>query len=404
MSEHDSALPLQGILVADFTKFMAGPTCTQYLSDLGAEVVKIEDRERGDDQRGMPPFIGTDGAMFMSLNRNKQSVALDLKSPQGQEVARRLVARADVMVESFATGVAERLKLGYEDVSALNPRLVYCSVSGFGRDGPLGRRPGFEIVAQAYTGMMTTTGEPGGGPLRIGFSPLDQTTGIHAANGILAALLKRVQTGKGTRVEVSLYETALAFMGWHAQHHWTTGELPEGSGSGHASLCPYQAFQAADGPLIIAVGSDNLWRKLCDVAGLAEYKDDPRFRTNSERVKRYAETVALVQATVEKRTTGEWTEVLGEAGIPCSPVNTLDVVLNHEHTRARGMVMEYDHPVGGRMKTVAHPVKLAGVPRQVRSAPPLHGQHTEQVLQRLGYDKEEIDALRTQGIAGPRNA
>jgi crotonobetainyl-CoA:carnitine CoA-transferase CaiB-like acyl-CoA transferase len=395
-----NALPLKGIVVADFTKFMAGPTCTQYLSDLGAEVIKMEDREGGDDQRGMPPFVGTDGGMFLSLNRNKQSVALDMKTPEGRAVAHKLIGRADVLVESFATGVAGRLGLGYDALQKLNPRLVYCSISGFGRDGPLGPLPGFELMMQAFTGMMTTTGEPGGGPLRIGFSPLDQTTGIHAANGILAALLLRGQTGQGSYLEVSLYETALAFMGWHAQNHWITGELPQGSGSGHASLCPYQAFHASDGPLVLAVGSDNLWRKFCDAAGLDDYKDDPRYRANSERVKRYAETVALVQRAVGQRKVDEWMTILEAAGIPCSPVNTLDAVLNNEHTRARGMVMDYTHPIGGAMKTVALPVKLGNMPREVRSAPPLHGEHTESVLENLGYAPDEIEALKAKGIVG----
>lgn len=395
-------LPLAGVTVADFTKFMAGPTCTQYLSDLGADVIKIEDRETGDDQRGMPPFVGTDGAMFLSLNRNKKSIALDLKSADGRAIAGEIVAKADVMVESYATGVAGRLGLGYEDMRALNPSLVYCSISGFGRDGPLGSRPGFELMMQAYTGMMNTTGEPEGGPLRIGFSPLDQTTGIHAANGVLAALVSRGKTGQGSYLEVSLYETALAFMGWHAQAYWMTGELPRGSGSGHASLCPYQAFNASDGPIVLAVGSDNLWRKFCDAVGLAGYKDDPRYQTNSERVKRYAETVSLVQGAIAGRTVEAWMAVLSEAGIPCSPVNTIAAVLDHEHTQTRGMVMSYTHPVGGAMKTVAHPVKFDELRREVRSPPPLHGEHTQSVLYGLGYSTEEIERLRARGVAGRR--
>ncbi|MES2363269.1 MAG: CoA transferase [Pseudomonadota bacterium] len=398
-------LPLDDIVVVDFTKLIAGPLCTQYLGDLGAEVTKIEDCERGDDLRGMPPFVGTDGAMFFCMNRNKRSVALNLKSPEGLQLALQLIEKADVLVESYGTGVTERLGIGQAEMRKLNPRLVYCSVSGFGRDGPLGSRPGFELMMQAYSGMMMTTGEADNGPLRIGFSPLDQTTGIHAATGIIAALRMRDRTGKGTYIEASLFETALAFMGWHAQAYWMNGALPERPGSGHGSLCPYQAFLATDGYILLAVGSDSLWRKFCDVLGLQSFRDDPRFNTNANRVANSGETVALVQGVIRTQNVETWMKVMNSAGIPASPVNNIAQALADPQTDARHMVMNYDHPVGGAMKAVAYPVLFEGVERKITRPPPLHGEHTDAVLTELGVGRDALAALHNEGVVGvPRRS
>lgn len=397
----ETDLPLGDIVVADFSKLIAGPTCTQILGDLGARVIKLEERDGGDDLRGMPPFVGTDGAMFMAMNRNKRSLALDLKSDAGRDVAMRVVAGADVLVESFGTGVAERLGIGHEAMRERFPRLVYCSISGFGRTGPLGPRPGFELMMQAYSGMMMTTGEVGGGPLRIGFSPLDQTTGIHAATGIVTALRRRDRTGQGSYVEASLFETATSFMGWHAQAYWLTGLLPDRPGSGHGSLCPYQAFIASDGYLLIAAGSDGLWRKLCDALDLPDSKDDPRLCTNADRVANRALTVGLVQERIATRTAAEWMDVMLAAGIPASPINNVDTAVADPQVAARGMVMDYQHPVGGPMRSVAYPVLHDGVPREVRHPPPLHGEHTGLILAELGYGPEAIAAMQSDGIAGP---
>ena len=393
-------LPLDDILVLDFTKLIAGPLCTQYLGDMGADVIKIEDRERGDDLRAIPPFVGADGAIFFCMNRNKRSIALDLKTPEGLDIALQLIARADVLVESYGTGVTERLGIGHVAMRELNPRLVYCSVSGFGRSGPLGPRPGFELMMQAYSGMMMTTGEADSGPLRIGFSPLDQTTGIHAATGIVAALRMRDRSGKGSYLETSLFETALAFMGWHAQAYWMTGALPERPGSGLGSLCPYQAFMASDGYILLAVGTDLLWRKFCDAVGLEAYRDDARFRTNPDRVANAAETIALVQGVIAARSVDAWMEVMSAAGIPASPVNGIDRALADPQAAARHMLMDYVHPVGGAMKAVAHPVLFEDKERFVRRPPPLHGEHTEAVLRELGIDDQALEALRRMGAVG----
>lgn len=391
-------LPLQDLTVVDFTKLIAGPLCTQYLGDMGANVIKVEDCEHGDDLRGMPPIAGNDGAMFYGMNRNKRSIALDLKSSQGLEIAKRFILKADVLIESFGTGVAERLGIGQTAMRELNPRLVYCSVSGFGRSGPSGHRPGLELMMQAHTGLMMTTGEPGNGPLRIGFSPLDQTTGIHAVSAVLAALRLRDRTGKGTYVEVSLLETAMGFMAWHAQTYWMTGELPAQPGSGHESLCPYQAFATSDAFILLAIGSDRLWRKLCEAVRLPAYADCPKFKTNASRVANREETVQIVQQALIQKTAREWAEIFVEAGIPCSLVNNIATALDDPQVDARNIVMEYEHPVTGLTKAIAYPVLFEGGAREVRTPPPRHGEHSRELLrQELEMADHEIDLLIASG-------
>ena len=287
--------PLAGKRVLDFTKVLAGPLCTQYLSDLGAEVIKIEPTEVGDETRRWPPFRQGQGAVFLSVNRNKHSLAVDLKTPEGQAVVRRIARTADIAIESFGTGVAERLGIDYAALKAEKPDLVYCSISGFGRTGPRAGSPGYDVILQAFSGVMSLTGEPGGGPIRSPISPIDQTTGMHALSGILAALLHRDQTGEGTYLEVSLFETAVGFLGYNLQSFWERGVQPEKCGSGHESLCPYQAFEASDAPMMIGIANDNLWRRFCRAVGREELIDDPRFRTNPDRVANFDVTVGLVQ-------------------------------------------------------------------------------------------------------------
>ena len=401
--------PLSGIRVLDFSKVLAGPLCGQWLGDLGAEVVKIEPPEAGDDTRGWPPFRegpgGRAGAVFLSANRNKRSLALDLKTPEGQAAARRMAAEADVVIESYATGVAERLGIGADALCAANPRLVHCSISGFGRTGPLAKGLGYDVILQAFSGIMAMTGERGGGPIRSPFSPIDQSTGMHAYSGILAALLERGRTGRGCRLEVSLFETAAALLGYNLQIYWEKGVLPEKSGSGHESLCPYQAFEASDGPVLIGIASDNLWRRFAAGIDRPELAEDPRFRTNADRVRHFADTVALVQGIAATRTVAEWVEFCGRIGIPCAAINTLLEMLEHPHTAARGIVLDYEHPALGPLKTMAQPIQFDGQPRKVASPPPLLGEHSAQVLAGYGFTAGEIAALRAAGaIRGPGDA
>ena len=390
--------PLAGIRVLDLTKVLAGPLCTQYLGDMGADVVKIEPCAIGDDTRRWPPFRAETGAVFLSCNRNKRSLAIDLKTPEGQAVIHKLAAKADVVIESYGTGVADRLGIDYATLRALNPRLIYCSISGFGRTGPLSHALGYDVILQAFGGIMGITGHEGGEPIRSPFSPIDQTTGLHALTGIMAALMQRGQTGEGAQLEVSLFETALAFLGYTFQVFWEKGTLPEKCGSGHESICPYQAFEAADKPILIGIANDNLWRRFCQAVGRDDLAADPRFRTNPDRVKHRPETVGLVQEIVRTRDCDAWLALLTGLGVPCAPINTLAEVLAHPHTAARGVVLDYDHPVLGPLKTIAQPIQFNGEARGIKSAPPMHGQHSRAILAELGYGAEEIDGMAEAGI------
>ena len=392
-----SRAPLRGIRVLDLTKVLAGPLCTQCLADLGAEVIKLEPPGGGDETRHWPPRRGSEGAVFLSVNRNKRSIAVDLKTPDGQQVFRRLAATADVVVESFGTGVVERLGIDYPAVRRLRPDIVYCSISGFGRSGPLRDAPGYDVILQAYSGIMAMTGETGSGPVRIPISPIDQATGMHAHAAILAALFERKTTNQGCLIEVSLYESAIALLGYCLQIFWEKGTIPEKAGSGHESLCPYQAFETADQPILLGIANDRLWAKFCAEAGLPGAAEDPRFRTNPARVAHAAETVGLVQAALRTRPCQEWVAAMRRAGVPCAPINTLADLMADPHAAARGMFLEYDRPGMGTLRTVAYPVTLDGGKMPVRSPPPALGQHTGPVLRELGYSDAELAAMQASG-------
>ncbi|WP_200808649.1 CaiB/BaiF CoA transferase family protein [Tistlia consotensis] len=390
--------PLDGVKVLDFSKVLAGPLCTQYLADMGADVVKVEPVDTGDETRGWPPFREGFGAVFLSANRGKRSLALDLKTEPGRALAQRLAALADVVVESFGTGVVERLGIDEATLRAANPDLVYCSISGFGRSGPMKEAPGYDVILQAFSGIMSLTGEEGGPPVRSPISPIDQSTGFHALSGILAALYGRAHGGGGRRVEVSLFETAVGLLGYNLQSFWQRGSQPERCGSSHESLCPYQAFEAADGPVMIGVANDGLWRRFCAVAGLEDVVEDPRFRTNAARVEHRAETIACVQAAVARQPVAFWDAELAKVKVPCAPINSLRQMLDHPHTAASGIVLDYDHPIAGPLKSVAQPVRFSGVERGVTRPAPALGQHSDEVLRDLGLSTEEIDALSAQGV------
>lgn len=396
-----SASPIAGVKVLDLSKVLAGPLCAQYLGDMGAEVIKVETQD-GDETRGWPPFRGNagedaTGTVFLSANRNKRSIAVDLRSREGLSVVHRLAQQADVVIASFGPGVAEKLQVDAATLRALNPRLVYCSISGFGSVGPMRDGKGYDVILQAFCGMLSITGERDGPPVRSPFSPVDQATGLHALAGVLAALFERTRTGTGALVEAALFDSATGFLGYFLQAFWERGSEPERPGSGHESLCPYEAFDASDAPLILGVANDALWRAFCGLTGLAAFAQDPRFRTNADRVAHRAETVALVRAVLLQRPRDEWIRVLGAAGIPCSPLHALGELSQHPHTRASGMVFDYEHPQLGPLRGVAQPLRFDGERPSQRCPPPLHGQQGRALLHEAGYSPEQIQALVDAG-------
>lgn len=385
--------PLKGLKVVDLSKVLAGPLCGQYLGNLGAEVIKVEPIGMGDDTRQWLPQMQGQSATFLAVNHNKQSLAVDLKSPQGRAVVHRLVADADIVLQGFGAGTAEKLGVDYATLSALNPRLIYCEISGYGRDGPLGQEPGYDVMLQAFSGMVAVMGEPGGPMVRATFSPVDLGTGMMAFGGVLAAVLERAQTGRGGLVEVSLLDTAMGFMGYLAQNYWCSGKLPQRMGTGHPAMAPYQVFEASDGPLMIGVGNDSQWRRFCPIAQLSQFQDDPRFATNGARVAHFADTVALVQQQIAKQPIRHWLQALQAAGVPCSPIHTLDQALEHPQLAQRQVVGESQHATLGAMKSVNLPIRFNQAPREQVCAPPLLGQHTRDILRQAHYSHDEIDAL-----------
>lgn len=397
-----SATPVAGLKVLDLSKVLAGPLCAQYLGDMGADVTKVETSE-GDETRGWPPFRTAEsgasptGTVFLSANRNKRSIALDLRRPEGLEVVYRLADSADVVISSFGPGVAEKLGVDSVTLRGRNPRLVYCNISGFGSKGPMRNDKGYDVILQAFCGMLSITGERTGPPVRSPFSPVDQATGLHALIGVLAALLERSSTGKGALVEASLFDSATGFLGYFLQGFWERGTEPERPGSGHESLCPYEAFETADRPLILGVANDSLWRSFCSVVGLQDVVDDVRFKTNADRVAHREQTVAIVRDALAKRTRDDWIERLGAAGIPCSPLHSLGELSAHPHTAASEMIVHYQHAKLGQLKTISQPLRFDGERPGLRRPPPMHGEHGREVLQEAGYSADEIDGLVQSG-------
>ena len=380
---------LQGLRVVDFSKVLAGPLCTQYLGDMGAEIIKVEP-PLGDDTRRWPPFRNGDGTVFLSVNRNKRSLVLDLKSEAGREAVRRLLQTADIVVESFGPGVTQRLGIDYESVAALRPDVVYCSISGFGTQGPLRDGKGYDVILQAFSGMMALTGEEDGPPVRSPVSPIDQATGMHAALGIVGGILRRFRTGRGMLVEASLFDTSLGFMAYVMQSFWERGTEPRRWGSAHESLCPYQVFDTSDRPLLLGVANDTLWQAFCRTVGATELAAEERFATNAGRVEHRAEVLEQVAAILVHDSCDAWLERLSRAGIPCAPMLGVGDVLAHPHTAASGMIQTL--PRGGDMglNMVSQPLRFDGQRPTAQCPPPALGEHTNEILASLGYTPEQI--------------
>jgi crotonobetainyl-CoA:carnitine CoA-transferase CaiB-like acyl-CoA transferase len=392
-------LSLDGLRVLDLSRVLAGPFCGMLLGDLGADVIKVEDTASGDESRTWPPHKDGESAAYLVINRNKRDIALDLKAAEGAAVLRRLVERADVLIENFRTGTMESFGLGYETLAALNPRLIYCSVSAFGRTGPRASEAGYEALMQAFSGIMSITGEPGGAPVRCGVSFLDLTTGILCAFGIVNAVLHRERTGLGQRVDGSLLETAVSLLNYHAEGYLLTGAVPRALGSLHPSLSPYRNFRCRDGQWVFIAGAnDRFWQRLAPALGLAEMATDPRFATNVERVKHRQELESALEAAIGRHDRPHVLEVLEKAGVPATPVNTVDQVMTDPQTEARGIIQRVAHPRLGEIPVVGTPLEFSRMRPGVRQPAPLRGQHTDEVLAEHGYSAEEIAGLRARRV------
>ncbi|MGH9408290.1 MAG: CaiB/BaiF CoA transferase family protein [Vicinamibacterales bacterium] len=394
--------PLEGLTVLDFSRVLAGPYCTMQLGDLGARVIKIEQPGRGDDTRAWgPPFVEGESAYFLSINRNKESLALDLKSPRARPILDALLARADVVVENFRPGTMERLELGYEANSARHPRLVYCSISGFGQTGPRHIEAGYDAMMQAEGGLMSITGAEDGPPFRLGVAIGDIATGMFAVQGILAALLARERTGRGQLVDIAMLDAVTALLTYQASIVFATGSAPGRLGNRHPSIAPYDTFRAADGDFVLAVGNDDQFRRLAALLGDAPLAEDARFTSNAARVEHHAELRAALLRHFAKRRRDELLSALTAAGVPCGAVRTVPDALADPQLAARDMIVPLEHATIGSVRVLGTPLKLSDTRPSVRRPPPALGQHTDAVLSTdLGFSPREIEALRTAGAIG----
>ena len=391
--------PLSGVVVLDLTQILAGPMCTMTLADMGADVLKIEKLQGGDDNRRMgPPFIQDWSAGFLAVNRNKRSLALDLQSELGKAAFRRMAASADVVVENFRPGVMERLGLGYETLAALIPRLVYCSISGFGNTGPARRRGGFDLVAQGASGLMSITGHPGGPPAKVGVPITDLTAGLLAANGILSAYIHALRTGQGQQVDTSLLEAGVAYTVWESAVYFAEGAIPGPLGSAHRLSAPYQSLRTSDGYLNLGAATQPTWEQLCRAIGQEQLIEDERFRQPWDRKARETELAALLEETFSQQTTAYWLELLDAAGVVAGPIYNMEQVYQDPQVLAREMLVYWDDPELGTFRNIGVPVKLSATPGKIRRRAPALGEHSTEILRERGFSATEIAELRQQGI------
>lgn len=396
--------PLSGIKVLDFSRLLSGPICSMYLADMGAEVYKIERPGQGDDTRGYgPPFIGQESAYFLSVNRGKKSLTINMKHPEGKEVVSRLARSCDILLENFRPGAVKRLGFGYEELVEENPRLIYASISGFGHQGleSFRKKPGFDVVIQGMSGIPSLTGDPDGPPSKVGTSIADIMAGIYALIGILAALFAREKSGRGQIVDISMLDGMVSLLTYQSGIYFATGNDPKRMGNKHPTIAPYETFAAQDGYFNLGVGSEQIWPKFCTTIKREDLLEDPRFMSNTERVKNMFALSDLLAPIFKTRTVEDWLDTLSTAGIPCGPIYTVGEALNCPQLAARQMVTELNHPTAGKIKVVGNPVKLSDTPSEPHIPPPLLGQHNDSVLQEeLGYTAEEVARLKDIGAIG----
>ena len=403
---------LSHLKILDLSRVLAGPWCTQNLADLGADVIKVERPESGDDTRHWgPPFLKdaqgqetSEAAYYLAINRNKRSITLDISHPEGQAIIRELVKNCDVVIENYKVGQLKKYGLDYESLKAIKPDLIYCSITGFGQTGPYAHRAGYDFIVQGMGGFMSVTGEredlPGGGPQKAGVAIADIFTGMYATSAILAALIHRDQTGEGQAIDLALLDVQVATMANVASNYLISGVAPKSWGNASPNIVPYQTFKASDGWIIVATGNDNQFRHFVEAGGQACLADDPRFASNPERVTHREVLVPLLQSMVAQKTKQEWISLLEAAGVPCGPINNFQEVFENEQVQARGLKMTLAHPLAGSVPLVRSPIRLSKTPVVEKSAPPLLGQHTREILHDLGMDEASIERLEQQGIVG----
>jgi len=385
--------PLEGLTVLDLSRVLAGPYATMIMADLGAEIIKVERPGEGDDSRAFAPFIGEESAYFMSLNRGKKSITLDLKAPKDKEIFWQLIDKVDILVENYRPGTMEKLGMGYEDIKLRNPKLIYCAISGFGHTGPYSERASYDMLAQAMGGVMSITGEQGRPPVRVGTSIGDITAALFGTVGIMTALHVRSTTGLGQKVDISMLDSQVAILENAIVRYETTGKAPVPMGTRHPSIAPFQAFQTKDYYVIIACGNDILWAKLCKVMNLENLINDAKYKTNRDRIAHIDELVEIISAITITKTTEEWVKILDDAGIPVGVINTVDKVVKDPQVLARNMIVEVEHPIAGKMKFAGNPIKMSLTPGAVEKPAPILGEHTATILQEvLDWTPEQIAA------------